>query len=297
MNTIPIRVIALVPLAASLVAGAQAGTPVRPTFEVAAVKPSVNGDQSPQERRIGWGYETGRVTLMHQTVKGVISKVFDVQFYQIVCPDWIATEYFDIFANAPRGAPKEQIPLMFQALLEDKFNMRWHRESQTSPVYALSVAEGGPKLKQGLPGDSDISVAADTTGSAGARTSTVEIKGGEFGNVRTTLLPGLGTHYDYANITMVGLAHMLSTGHMLDLPVVDTTGLPGVYQVSLDIRPPFQFPRPGPALGPADAAGASDLEGESIRASLQKLGLRLVPRKLPVEKLVIDHIDKKPAQD
>ena len=77
--------------------------------------------------------------------------MYDLQAYQLSGPAWLDTEPFDILATVPAGAPKDQIPLMFQDLLAERFKLKFHRETQTAASYALVVGEGGPKLKEALP--------------------------------------------------------------------------------------------------------------------------------------------------
>ena len=284
---------ALVLAVAVIGAGEQGGAATPPKFEVAAVKPSANADQSPAERKRGWGYETGRVTLLHLPLRFIIAKAFDVQLYQIVGPDWIAREYFDYFAIVPPSAPKSQIPLMFQAMLAEKFQMKWHREVRASQVYALTVAQGGPKLERGLPNDGDMSVTSESVGSGSGIAAHIVSNSDEYGKERSVFSLEL-QHTEFQNITMTGLANRLSFG-LLDLPVLDMTNLSGPYQVTLDIRTrAAEGPTPGQ---PGYAQARSDEMYESTRESLRKLGLKLARRNAPVEKLIIDRADKTPTND
>jgi uncharacterized protein (TIGR03435 family) len=80
------------------------------------------------------------------------------------------------------------------------------------------------------------------------------------------------------------------------------TELKGTYQVTLEI-PPSEMPsaRRGPPESQGDAGQpvptASDPSGASVRNSLEKQGLRLVRRRLPIEKFVIDHIERTPTEN
>jgi uncharacterized protein (TIGR03435 family) len=112
----------------------------------------------------------------------------------------------------------------------------------------------------------------------------------EFASMRMKLLTGYLNQYPDTQY-VIGL---------LDLPVVDMTELKGSYQVTLDIsrgdmpraRAPANQEDGGQAL-----PTASDPPGNSVRASLQKLGLKLERRRLPVEKFVIDHIERAPTEN
>jgi uncharacterized protein (TIGR03435 family) len=98
-----------------------------------------------------------------------------------------------------------------------------------------------------------------------------------------------------------------SLERFVDRPVVDQTGLTGKYKISLDLsmadmmaaaraagmNVPAGAGFPGsPAAGPADPGG-----GVSIFKSVEKMGLKLEPRKLSVDYLVIDHLEKTPTED
>jgi uncharacterized protein (TIGR03435 family) len=126
----------------SLVLSAQS-TP-GPTFEVASVKPA-----APSQTPAGRASTSGdRVTMINTTVSNVIGRAYGVKFYQIDGPPWILTERYDILAKAPDNTPKDQIPLMLQSLLAERFKLTIHRETRELPVYELIVAKPSPKLKK-----------------------------------------------------------------------------------------------------------------------------------------------------
>jgi uncharacterized protein (TIGR03435 family) len=96
---------------------------------------------------------------------------------------------------------------------------------------------------------------------------------------------------------------------MLDRPIVDMTELKGYYQVEMDIpmeelmaiarKAGAMVPGPGgggdASRAPADAA--ADPSGGSIFAAVQKMGLKLEARKVPIEQIVIDHVEKMPTEN
>jgi uncharacterized protein (TIGR03435 family) len=281
--------------------GAQTKTPAPlPKFEVASVKRTAFTGQTAAERNRGWGDATGKVNLRSIPLKFVLMRVYNIQDYQLSGPDWLGSDAFDILANAPAGAPKEQIPLMFQDLLAERFKMKFHRETQTASCYALVVGDGGPKMKPGMPDEgAEIPLSAKTTGSGENRSISGKLRG-PYGVIRITAWNGV-LRDEFEGVTMDGLAKILSTG-VVDLPVVDMTGLKGSYQVTMDIpssellRTPNQTP-PDQADTGQSAPTASDPPGASVRSSLEKQGLRLVRRRLPIEKFVIDHIERTPTEN
>jgi uncharacterized protein (TIGR03435 family) len=118
-------------------------------------------------------------------------------------------------------------------------------------------------------------------------------------------LPGM--RLESAGITMKALAEVLS-GVVADRPIVDMTGLTGYYEVALNLslEGAMNVARSaglnigggagvGSKAGVVSGEGISDLSGSSILASIASLGLKLEPRKLPFEMMVVDHMEKTPA--
>jgi uncharacterized protein (TIGR03435 family) len=79
----------------------------------------------------------------------LILQAYDVQRSQVSgCPNWCDSEFFDVIGKAedPNVTP-EQVRLMLQALLTERFNLSVHRENRDVPGYALVVTKSGAKLK------------------------------------------------------------------------------------------------------------------------------------------------------
>lgn len=284
--------------------------------------------------RIGMNVDGAQVSILGLGLQALVTQAFDVKPYQVSGPDWMQTERFDIIAKLPEGATQDQVPAMLQALLIERFKLTFHKENREHPVYALEVAKGGPKLKEAAPdADSPPKAEAESgrggitigTGPRGEQmTITPQARGGgavvaskQFGTMKVSPSPDGNMHLEASKITMASLTDLL-TG-FADRPVVDQTGLKGAYEVSLDVSiadlmsaarakgallgngmPIAQGP-PMPVAGPAGLPGApaaSDPSGgNSLAGALQKLGLKMEPRKLPVETIVVDHLDKTPTEN
>lgn len=180
-------------------------------------------------------------------------------------PKWVASDHFDILAKAPgeiRPTLDEQMS-MLRSLLADRFKLTFHREQKELPIYVLSVARTGAKLKEStLPAD---------TSPEGPRPLVFAL------SPQVVQLPG-------RHAAMSELASVLQRSP-LDRPVVDRTGLSGRYDFDLEFAPDETLwggilPRPA----------NSDKPGlfEAIR---EQLGLRLEATKGPVETLVIDQVE------
>src|SRR2546425_3368714 len=133
----------------------QQPTGTKPSFEVATVKPSASTDN----RIAILGQPGGRFVATNATLKMLIGTAWRVRDFQISGgPGWAGTDRWNIEAKAEEGAippaagPPDPtvIPplmLMLQSLIEDRFQLKVHRETKELPVYELVVAKGGPKIK------------------------------------------------------------------------------------------------------------------------------------------------------
>jgi uncharacterized protein (TIGR03435 family) len=267
-----------------------------PKFDVASVKPSTAMSQSTEERDTGWGDVTHRVNLISIPLKFVMTRVFGLKDYQVLGPDWLASDRFDIQAVVPANAPKEQIPLMFQNLLAERFKLRCHRDTVTMSGYALTVAEGGAKLNETPPGSGEVRP-FKIMDRGGEKQATSGGSRGGYGIFNLTAVNG-ALRWDFLSITMDNLALFL--GNILgSTPTVNETGLTKSYQLAVEVPtrdlPGLPTSARSDSADSADRPAASEPAGVSLRDSLKRLGLKLDRRKLPVERLVIDSVERTPA--
>ena len=282
----------------SLAAFAQSA-PAPPTaeFEVESIRPS--GPLVPGQLGIGLHIDGAQVRCTYLSLNDYIGMAYKVRNYQISGPEFLTSDRFDINAKLPEGATRAQVPAMLKALLETRFRMKMHRESRPFPVYALIVTKGGLKINA-LPADP-----ADSEDTAKDAVD-VKVNGGREG---VSLDLGKGSSFGIGNnkleakkLLMTALADMLS--RFMDRPVVDTTELKGTYDFTLDLSPEdfrAMTIRSAVAAGvqlPPEALRLLDNASDSsLHAALQAVGLKLEPRKAPIEMLVIDHIEKAPTDN
>ena len=184
------------------------------------------------------------------------------------------------------GASKLQ--LMMRALLVERFKLAVHRETRQIPVYALVVARRdgrlGPELRR-----SDVDCAASA---AAARRGVAPSSNPPAMREETHCAMAVGA----GNLILGGrsvfqLANTLS--NLVGRPVVDRTGLTGVFDITLTWTPDQVPQGPSTALEPP----AVDPNGPSIFTALQEqLGLKLDSQKGPVDVLVIDRAEH-PVED
>jgi uncharacterized protein (TIGR03435 family) len=292
-----------------------------PSFEVASIKPA---DPQPQGMiRVGMGGDAGRVTYSNVTLKNVLTRAYGVKPHQISGPDWLDSQRFDITAKLPEGATKEQIPAMLQNLLAERFKMTIHKESREQPVYALVVGKNGPKLtKAGENSDFSRLIVGPNGERIQAPPPPSPAPGGAAGGgAAAGTRPGgmmmmmTNGHVEARRATIPGFCDMLS--NFLDRPVINNTDIEGEYDITLDVAPeemagmrggiavgarvPLAGPG-GPAAGPGvahspEGSPAPESSGASIFASVQQLGLKLEPRKSPMDFIVIDRAEKVPTEN
>ena len=291
-----------------------------PAFEVASVKPAAplgRGQILSGDAHVGMKIDAARVDIGSLSLADLIRVAYRVKPYQISGPGWMASERFDVLAKMPEGASREQVPEMLQALLAERFKLTVHRESKEQAVYELVVGKNGSKLKEALP-DADAPAggsapaAADDVNpqvrlSGRGENTQVSITGGPTGTAHMSLGPDGTMHLVASKMNMAALADTLS--RFFDRPVVDLTELKGSYQVALDLsmedlrNAARAFGVMAPGMGGGRDGGratpdaASDPGGLSIFAAVQQLGLKLEPRKTPLDLVVIDHLEKTPTEN
>ena len=235
----------------------------KPEFVVATIKPS-----RPDAPRGGYGIRGQDVTTTNVTVNWMIKLAYNVHANQIAgAPSWVDSERYDTVgrSDTPGEPSRDQMKLMIQKLLVDRFQLKFHTEKKELPVYAMVVAKGGPK----------ISVSAGDPNA---------FPGIGFGRE-----PGVISLFG-RNTGLNGVANGLQS-NILDKPVVDQTGLTGRYDFQLRFTPDaIQLANFG-GLGPANAADPNP-PPDIFTAFEQQLGLKLQATKAVVDVMVIDRIER-----
>jgi uncharacterized protein (TIGR03435 family) len=246
---------------------AQSQSAGRPEFAVASIK--ANHSIGGATFGAGNGGGGGR----NVTLKALMAFAYRVQEFQISGgPGWIGSERFDVQSKAedPR-ASFDQLRLLLQSLVADRFQVKFHRETKVLPIYALVVAKGGAKVRL-----SEDQQSPEVNGPAPPGS------GPNRGAVRI----GAGSLTGNA-VTMSLFTRFLS--QRLDRTILDRTKLAGRFDIQLQWTPgPGEMP-----YGPSgDLLAAAESSGASVFVAIQEqLGLKLEPARGPVEVFVIDHAE------
>jgi uncharacterized protein (TIGR03435 family) len=204
-------------------------------------------------------------------------------------PSWIDSERYDVDGKPESKATMgEMVGPMLQSLLEDRFQLKLHKEGRETSVFFLTVSEPNASLRQSKPGDC---VPVDLFAiSAGVQPSPEKQCGGMRGSVSSK---GGGMALDFFGITMDEFSGRM-LGDFAGRPVIDKTGLAGRFDFHLEFSPQ---PPTGPVMlngQPAVLPPSSPMDsGESIFSALPKqLGLKLTAGKAPIDVLVIDRVER-----
>jgi len=299
-----------------------------PAFEVATIKPAPPITQQAVmsgKMKIGESIDGARADYGYVNIEFLLTKAYAVKAYQVSGPAWIQSERYDIVAKLPEGATKEQIPDMLKALLADRFKIQIHHETKDHGVYALVVGKNGLKMKESEPekpaveGEKDEKVPAGGfvmgQGSSQARIApggdgrSMTVKSAQ-GNMAMTMVDG-NMHMAASQMSIPSFIELLT--RFVDKPVVDETGLKGKYDMAIDMSMAdmaniarsagINVPgmgagggRGGSGVGAADAV-ASDPSGGTIFQSVQAMGLKLEPKKVAVDLIVVDKGEKVPTEN
>ena len=178
-------------------------------------------------------------------------------------PSWFDSQLYDITAKVEgdAGLTREQMQPLLQNLLKDRFHLVAHREQKLVSGYALVVAKGGLKLHPDAFQPSKKVDSADTKEEQ------------PHGQILPNELRGW-------KMNIAGLAGLLESP--AGGPVIDKTGITGDYDIKLSY---------------ATARFTDSNLPDIFTAVQEQLGLKLVPQKVPVDFLVIDHVNKIPTKN
>ncbi len=201
-------------------------------FDAASIKPSKSMGEGASFSRT-----PGMLVVHNASLLDCIREAYGVGDAQVLGQK-LPPDRYDITARAPSGASPDQRPAMLQALLAERFRLAVRREKRELPVYALVLAKGGPKLQEVEPANGGISSGA--------------------GKLVATAVP-------VSRLASFLAGPRLQLGH----PVVDRTGLSGVYTFTFEWKPEELF---------------ADLE--------EQLGLKLTAAKGEVDVVIVDHAER-----
>jgi uncharacterized protein (TIGR03435 family) len=276
-------------------------------FEVASVKlapPRVPG--SPRGMMGCFLSNASRYTCKNASISLMVVQAYGLRAYQLRPPVSEDETRFNVEANVPPGATAEQVTVMLQNLLTERFKLAFHRLKAEVEGYALVVAKSGLKIKESVPDP-------PRAPTDGGRTAPPEpIKNTEgFNNFRVRsgftvsqsngLTRWVGTEVPVDAVHGANLCGILNS--VTGQPVVDSTGLKERYDLTFTFGADSAAAARVPATVPSSAQEQGSLvlgedSGPTLFEALeQQLGLKLERRKVMIDAFVIDHAEKRPSEN
>jgi uncharacterized protein (TIGR03435 family) len=257
----------------------------QPTFEVASIKPS--NPPGGIVSRVGCGggpgaKDPGLLNCVNMSASNLLMKAYDVQRFRLSAPDWMDSARFDITAKIPPETTMDQFRLMQQNLLAERFKLLLHHETRDLPIYELSVAKNGPKLKKTVLKEGEAPPSVSVRGQLGSD-GFPELPP----NASMMIMMSDRASRQQLGENMDSFARFLSS--QLGGQVTDVTGITGKYDILLK----WSEGRP---RGLSEDPSPSEALPTLIQA-VQALGLKLEAKKGPVDILVIDHMEKTPTEN
>jgi uncharacterized protein (TIGR03435 family) len=189
---------------------------------------------------------------------------------------WLNSDRYTIDAKVEQRVNTEMMkgPMM-QALLEDRFGLKLHKETKEIAAFDLTVGAERPKLRPAKEGGCVVDDRNNPPHKPGRGEPSRVICG--------VIGKSAGDGFDLPGVTLADLCRRLS-GYV-DREIVDKTGITGTFDVHLDLRP-------AAGAAPESPSPFTPGDGGAIAAALKKLGLQMRSAKRPADFLVIDHVER-----
>jgi bla regulator protein blaR1 len=229
----------------------------------------------------------GRFRLTAVPTRTLIQLAYGVSNFQITGePPWVNDELYDVDAKAEGTTSSDQIRLMLQALLADRFRLAVRRETRTGRVYELAPARGGLKITPTPPGG-----CYDPRSPSGPPPvflgPLVQCDG--WRRRILTPPPDRQDRIEAVAVRMATLVDLVIAD--VSRPVIDKTGFEQPFNFVLEFTPnvavsdyrgPATLPDAGPSAAPVPISTALQ----------EQLGIQLRSTEAPVETIVIDRIER-----
>jgi uncharacterized protein (TIGR03435 family) len=226
-----------------------------PVFDAASIRPSdTPAGKGLASLREDITISPGGLNMKNVTLITAVRWAYKLAVYEISAPDSLNNDRYDIVAKSAGPATEDQLRLMLRALLTERCMLAFHRQPKELSAFVLAQGKDPVKLQSG--------------------------EGGGEGS-----MTGAGLVFQGHKMPLSRLADIVSSA--IKLPVLDKTGLDGVYDFTLDLRPYLAARQAGD--GPLDI---TDIATSALK---DELGIRLESRKVQMDVLVVDRAEKPAA--
>ena len=276
----------------------------QPRFDVASVR--LSGPKTMSSHRV----TDTRVDLIKIDLRQLLWMAFEID--PLCCRDRIPGAeplggvLVDIQATIPAGATRRQVPEMLKSLLIERFGLRTHAEPRPTDGYELTVAQSGIRMKEvppandldkEFPADSSNRTFSDSVGEtpSGRQRMITSARGIRMVTEQSlydrSSTPRRNVQIDAVRMTMPDFASLLA-GNM-GRPVIDRTNLTGAYTFSIELPLDAWMTRIAASIAPP----TNEPTGVSAPSAVERLGLRLQPKRMTLDTIVIDRIERVPSEN
>ena len=256
-----------------------------PAFEVASVKQAPARSERARMRGGPGTDDEEQISFTNVTLTNILLRAYDVKNYQVTGPAWLSTERYDIVAKVPPGTTKEQFNVMLQNLVAERFHLALHHETREFQGYELVAGKSGSKLKASEelgPGSAEPAAPPKTDANGFPQLDGPGLVMMEGVKGRAVI-----SYLTAKSQPLLALVDMLS--REFRMPIVDKTGLTGMFDFKLEFAP-----QPPGALTP----DSTDEGGPNLLSAVQQqLGLKLTPSKVSLDVLIVDRAEKVPTEN
>ncbi len=260
-----------------------------PEFEVASVKLS-KGSHFGAQDRLYLKPPDVNLHAVDEPLLELITEAYGINWHDVAGPAWLSDVKVDVIAKAPAAASEEQLRMMLRQLLKERFAFAAHKEIRAEPAYALTIAKNGIKFKK----NKEPQIAPMSPGEWAGKPGDGPLDRDGYPILPPHKSGGVGRVSEGVfKFTSVGMpvsafTYMIAPHLGRPMPrVIDRTGLTGLYDFKIEYLntiPGEQQPQ--------------DFGGPPIAEALEKqLGLHLEKTKVPVEMLIVDHIERTPTDN
>jgi len=263
-------------------------------FDVASVRPLTAKEAADGSVTLGLKVDAAQVRIA-LPMRDILAIAYRVKPYQILGPEWMTSERFDINAKIPVGVSPEKMPEMLQSLLNDRFGVRLRREKKEMPVYALLLGKPPLRMRESVINPNEAPPAAvAVTGTGSAAGVSLNLGNGSYYSF-------MGGKFEAKKVNAAGMAAVLE--RFTDRPMMDLTELKGTYDFEFNVTPEdsqtlmIRAAINAGAQLPPQALRLLDDGGNPLESAADQLGLKLESRRMPIEILIIDQISKAPTDN
>ncbi|HEY1753784.1 MAG TPA: TIGR03435 family protein [Bryobacteraceae bacterium] len=274
-----------------------------PTFDIADVHASPRTVRAVLQTGM---LRAGRYQLLNATMVDLIRTAYNVDADKILGgPSWLEQDRFDVIAKAPQSTSPEALKLMLQSLLAGRFKLVFRSDTHPLPAFSLTVAKGGPKLKE-ADGSAEpgCRFTADTAAQIDKAQAQIAAARAASDSGTAPVAISLRPTYTYTcgSTTMAAFAEAMHTmpvaaSYFGTGIIVDQTGLKGAWDFS------FKYTAKPPTSAAAANAAASNvinIGGDSIplfEAVEKQIGLKLDPITFATPVIIVESVKRKPTDN